>query len=160
MQVVSETASGTLQTAAWVLPVVASAPAIFTVDATGAGQGAVVNQDGTINSPANPAVRGSVVSIYATGEGQTLPAGVTGSVTQSITRTPALPVTVTIGGAPATVQYAGSAPGEIAGLMQVNAVVPAGAPAGAAVAVSVSVGGVASQAGVTLAVEVGKFGNG
>jgi uncharacterized protein (TIGR03437 family) len=63
-----------------------------------------------------------------------------------------LPVTVTIGGIGATVQYAGSAPGEVAGLLQVNAVVPQGVSRGAAVPVTVSVGGIASQAGVTIAV--------
>jgi len=152
MQVWYAAASGTLQTAAWVLPVVASAPGVFTVDATGTGQAAVVNQDGTVNSAANPAVRGSVVSIYATGEGQTAPDGVTGSVAGSNPASPVLPVTVTIGGIDATVQYAGAAPGEVAGLLQVNAVVPAGVAPGAA-AVTLSVGGVPSQAGVVIAVK-------
>jgi hypothetical protein len=49
-------------------------------------------------------------------------------------------------------KYAGSAPESVAGLLQVNAVVPAGVSVGSAVPVAVSVGGVASQAGVTLAV--------
>jgi uncharacterized protein (TIGR03437 family) len=152
MQVVYAAAAGTLQTAAWVLPVAASAPGVFTIDATGTGQAAVLNQDGSVNSPTNPAARGSVISIYATGEGQTSPEGVTGSVTPSNTKAPMLPVTVTIGGIGATVQYAGSAPGEVAGLLQVNAVVPPGVSRGVAVPVTVSVGGIASQAGVTIAV--------
>ncbi|MGO9259065.1 MAG: hypothetical protein ACLQU1_22505 [Bryobacteraceae bacterium] len=152
MQVSYTTASGTYRTPAWVLPVVGTAPGVFSVDATGTGQAAVVNQDGSVNSAANPAARGSVVSIYATGEGQTSPAGVTGSVTQSTTRTPLLPVTVTIGGITAVVQYAGSAPGEVAGLLQVNAVVPQGVEPGSAVPVTVSVGGVASQSGVVIVV--------
>ena len=153
MQVVLAVATGTLQTAAWVLPVAGSAPGVFTVDATGTGPAAVLNQDGSVNSPSNPAARGSVISIYATGEGQTLPAGVTGSVTPSNTSAPVLPVTVTIGGIGATVQYAGSAPGEIAGLLQVNAVVPQGVGPGSVVPVTVSVGGIASQAGVRIAVK-------
>ena len=152
MQVVYAAAAGTLQAAAWVLPVAASAPGVFTIDATGTGQAAVVNQDGSVSSATNPAARGSVISIYATGEGQTSPAGVTGSVTPSNTKAPMLPVTVTIGGIEAAVQYAGSAPGEVAGLLQVNAVVPPGVSRGAAVPVTVSVGGIASQAGVTIAV--------
>jgi uncharacterized protein (TIGR03437 family) len=153
MQMVYAAAAGTLQTAAWVLPVVGSAPGVFTLDATGTGQAAVVNQDGTINSAANPADRGSVISIYATGEGQTSPAGVTGSVTQSNTKTPLLPVTATIGGIGATVQYAGSAPDEVAGLLQVNAVVPQGVGPGSSAPVVVSVGGIATQASVTIAVK-------
>jgi uncharacterized protein (TIGR03437 family) len=60
---------------------------------------------------------------------------------------------VTIGGVPAVVQYAGSAPESIAGLLQVNAVVPQGIATGAAVPVTISVGGVVSQAGVTIAVK-------
>jgi uncharacterized protein (TIGR03437 family) len=153
MQVTYAAAAGTLQTSAWTLPVVAAAPGVFTVDSTGIGQGAIVNQDGTVNSAANPAARGSVVSIYATGEGQTSPAGVTGSVTGSGLKTPLLPVTITIGGIGATVQYAGSAPASVAGLLQVNAVVPPGISAGPAVPVLVTVGKIPSQAGVTIAVK-------
>ena len=151
LQVVYAAASGTLRTASWVLPVAATAPAIFTLDSTGTGQGAVVNQDGTINGPANPAARGSIVSIYATGEGQTSPAGVTGSVTQSNTRTPLASVTVTIGGLPATTQYVGSAPDAVAGLLQINAYVPQGVPPGPAVPVTITIGKIPSPP-VTIAV--------
>jgi uncharacterized protein (TIGR03437 family) len=153
MQVVYETAAGRLQTAGWVLPVAPSAPGVFTLDATGTGPGAVLNQDNSVNGIANPASRRSVISIYVTGEGQTRPAGVTGSVTQSNTTAPSLPVTVKIGGIEATVQYAGSAPDQVAGLLQVNAVVPQGVTPGPAVPVTVSVGGIPSQAGVTIAVQ-------
>jgi uncharacterized protein (TIGR03437 family) len=153
MQVVYVAVTGTLQTAAWTVPVVSSAPGVFTADATGTGQGAVVNQDGSVNSAANPAARGSMISIYATGEGQTSPSGVTGSVSQSAAITPLLPVEATIGGIQATVQYAGSAPGEVAGLLQVNAIVPPGATPGSAVPIVVSVGGVLSQAGATISVQ-------
>jgi uncharacterized protein (TIGR03437 family) len=153
MLVTYAAAAGTVQTAAWVLPVVAAAPGIFTIDATGTGQGAIVNQDGTVNSTSNPAAQGSVISIYATGEGQTSPAGVTGSVTGSVGKMPLLPVKVTIGGADAAVQYQGSAPESVAGLLQVNATVPQGIAPGMAVPVMLSVGGVLSQAGVTIAVK-------
>ena len=106
-----------------------------------------------MNSVANPAGRGSVVSIYATGEGQTSPAEVTGSVTGSTLKTPLQQVTVTIGGIGATVQYAGSAPDSVAGLLQVNAVVPPGVSPGSAAPVLVNVAGTPSQAGVTIAVK-------
>ncbi len=153
MQVTYAAAAGTMQTAPWVLPVVPAAPGIFTTDATGTGQGAIVNQDGTVNSAANPAARGSVISIYATGEGQTSPAGVTGNVTQSNLKKPVLSVAATIGGADAVVQYAGSAPDSVAGLMQVNVVVPQGISANTAAPVYITVGGTQSQAGVTLVVK-------
>lgn len=65
---------------------------------------------------------------------------------------PNLPVTVTIGGQPAQLQYVGGAPGEIAGLMQINAVIPSGIQTGNAVTVVVQVGTASSQPGVTIAV--------
>ncbi len=125
-------------------------PGVFTADGSGRGQAAAVNQDGTRNGSATPARAGSVVSLYATGEGQTLPAGVDGKAAASPLPQPVGPVTVTIGGLPADVRYAGGAPGQIAGVMQVNVAVPDGLAG--AVSVVLSVGGVASQPGVTLAV--------
>jgi uncharacterized protein (TIGR03437 family) len=151
MQLTYTTSVGTLHTASWVIPVVATAPGIFTSDATGTGRAAVVNQDGTVNTAANPAARGSVVSIYATGEGQTSPAGITGSVTKA-SNSPVASVLASIGGVAATVQYAGSAPGDVAGVLQVNAVVPASIASGPQ-AVVLTVGGVASPSGVTIAVK-------
>jgi uncharacterized protein (TIGR03437 family) len=142
MQVTYASAAGTAQPAAWVLPVVGVTPGIFTVDGTGTGQGAIVNQDGTVNSAANPASRGSVISIYMTGQGGASPA-----------LTPPTNVAVTIGGVATTVQYAAQAPGEIAGLTQVNAVVPQGVAVGPTEPVVVGVGGVQSQVGVTVAVK-------
>jgi uncharacterized protein (TIGR03437 family) len=141
---VMQITNGTLKTQAWTLPVAPVAPGMFTVDATGTGQGAIVNQDGTVNSAANPAARGSVVSIYMTGQGGASP-----------TLMGILPtnVAVTFGGIAAVVQYAGQAPGEIAGLTQVNAVVPQGAVAGPAVPLVVGFGGAQSQAAVTIAVK-------
>ncbi len=144
---------GGVASTAWAVPVAASAPAIFTIAGDGVGPGAVLNQDNSVNSAANPAARGSVIQIYATGEGQTTPAGITGSVTQSNTKTPLLPVTVSIGGVNAVVQYAGSAPESVAGLLQVNAVLPQGIATGPAVPIIVSVGGQPSQTGVTIAVK-------
>jgi len=128
-----------------------SAPAIFTVDSSGTGAGAILNEDATLNARNNAAGRNSVVVIYATGEGQTTPSGVDGHVTGTTLRHPTLPVRVTIGGQEAEVLYAGSAPGLVSGVLQVNARVPAGIPSGA-VPVVVAVGGANSQAGVTLAV--------
>ena len=63
---------------------------------------------------------------------------------------PVAPVTVTIGGVAAEVRFAGGASGQIAGVMQVNVVVPGGLSG--AVPVVMTVGGVASQAGVTVVV--------
>src|SRR5205807_764416 len=80
-----------------VLPVVASSPALFTLDSSGRGQAAILNQNGSVNSMANPATRGSIVSLYGTGEGATTPAGVDGSVAGAAAPKPILPVRVKIG---------------------------------------------------------------
>jgi uncharacterized protein (TIGR03437 family) len=127
-----------------------TAPGVFTADRSGRGQAAAVNQDGTQNGAANPAAAGSELSLYATGEGQTLPAGVDGKPAAAPLPQPVAKVTVTIGGVAAEVRYAGGAPGLIAGVMQVNVMVPAGVSGTAPVVLTV--GGVASQSGVTVAV--------
>ena len=100
------------------------------------GQGAILNQNTSVNSAANPANKGDVIVLYVTGEGQTNPAGVTGKITTASPTPPLTPqpvsgaVTVTINGIPATVQFYGEAPGLISGAMQINVVVPPGAVSG------------------------------
>jgi uncharacterized protein (TIGR03437 family) len=49
-------------------------------------------------------------------------------------------VSITIGGVPATVQYAGGVPGQIAGLMQINIQIPGGVQPGGYVPVVLKVG--------------------
>ena len=136
-----------------------TAPGIFTLDASGRGPGAILNQDNTINGVNSPAARGSIVVIYATGEGQTSPTGVTGRIIQPIAadlRKPIAPVSVTIGGQAAEVLYAGSAPGLVSGAFQINVRVP-GTPGPATSPVTmenvvVTVGNASSPTGVTVAV--------
>ena len=135
------------------VPVVSSLPGLFTVDSSGKGQAAVLNENGTLNGAANPAAAGSIVVIYLTGEGQTSPAGDDGALAVGATLPkPQLPVAVTVGGQDAAVLYAGAAPGAVAGLMQINArVSPLVAPSNAT-ALSVKIGDKSSQAGVTIAI--------
>ena len=109
---------------AWDVPLAGASPAIFATGAAGVGQGAVLNQDSSVNGVGNAAARGSVIQIFATGGGQTSPAGQTGSVTGSSGGAPLLQVKVTIGGIDAPLQFAEPAPDAVAGLLQVNAVVP------------------------------------
>ena len=133
------------------LPVTPAAPSIFSADYTGSGQGAILNEDGvTVNSTRSPAARGSIIAIYATGEGQTLPGGIDGRIAGggSLPK-PALPVQVRIDGKPATVRYAGAAPGQVAGLFQVNVEVPAAAASGE-VPLEIQVGTARSQPGITV----------
>lgn len=113
------------QSNSFAVQVVPSAPAIFSL---GAGQGAILNQDNTVNGPGNPAARGSVIQIYGTGEGQTNPPGVNGQIateTAAYLPRPVASVSVTIGGVPATPSYAGAVPQSFAGFFQVNVQIPA-----------------------------------
>jgi uncharacterized protein (TIGR03437 family) len=128
-------------------------PGIFTSNQSGTGQAAALNQDGTPNSEANPAARGSTVSLFATGEGQTTPAGADGRIAGTVLPQPNLAVTAQIGGISAKVSYAGGASGIVAGGFQINVEIPAGVTPGSAVPVVVSVGTVNSRAGVTIAVK-------
>jgi uncharacterized protein (TIGR03437 family) len=126
---------------------------LFTGNANGTGQAAAVNQNGIINSAAHPAAPGSVISLYATGEGATRPGGIDGKPASAPLPVPSTPLIVTIGGQTVTPEYAGGAPGEIAGLMQINVRIPANLAPGTVVPVTVQAPGYAgSQPGVTIAV--------
>ena len=107
--------------------VAASAPGLFTADTTGKGQAAALNEDGSVNSVSRPAPVGSVISLFATGEGQTSPQGVDGKSASARAPKPRLPVSVTVADWPDTqtmsgeqLEYVGGVPGEVAGLMQVR----------------------------------------
>jgi uncharacterized protein (TIGR03437 family) len=134
-----------------------TAPGVFTANSSGTGPGAILNQNGSPNSAANPANRGDTIVVYLTGEGQTSPAGVTGKVTTvssvpPLTPAPLLLVSVLIGGQPANFSFAGEAPGFVSGVMQLNVTVPQSAGSGAQ-SIVVSIGGNPSQSGVTVAIQ-------
>jgi len=141
-----------IQSGAWAVPLAPSAPSIFTANASGVGQGAIVNQDGSINSASNPASRGTAIQIYATGGAQTSPASSTGGVAPTAANL-TLTVGATIGGVAAHVLYAGSAPGEVDGVVQINVMVPQSVTPGAALPVVVTIGGLTSQTGATVAIQ-------
>ncbi len=140
-------------TASLTLPVTASSPAIFTLNSSGRGAGAILNQDSSVNTPTHRAVKGTVIQIYATGEGQTNPPGVDGKVALTAWPKPLLPVTILIGGVKANIEYAGAAPSLVAGVIQINARVPVNVSSGAAVPVVIKIGDKTSPPGVTLAVQ-------
>lgn len=130
------------------IPVAASSPGVFTFDQSGAGQAAAINAvDGTANTAANPVAIGGYISLYITGEGQTTPGGVDGTLGGSTPTHPVLPVSVTVCGIPAVVQYKGGAPGLVAGLTQVNVQIPNGVQPGGYVPVVVQVGDASTIAG-------------
>jgi uncharacterized protein (TIGR03437 family) len=130
------------QSAAIAVPVAASSPAVFVIGAN--QQGAILNQDNSVNGASNPAAVGSFIVIFGTGEGQTDPAGVDGRIAAAVFPKPKLPVSLSIGGIDTPVAYAGAAPSAVAGAFQVNAQIPAGLSPGVAVPVVLKVGNVSS----------------
>jgi uncharacterized protein (TIGR03437 family) len=132
------------------LQVAPSAPAIFTQNASGSGPGLVLNGGTTLNTAANPAAGGSVIALLATGGG-TVMGGATDGALAPGAGNQTQPVLATIGGVTATVGYAGPAPGEVNGVMQVNITAPTGMTG--AQPLVITVGGVASQIGVTVFVK-------
>lgn len=132
--------------------VVATVPGIYTLNQSGTGPGAILNQDLlTVPTPATPAPKGSAVSVYMTGEGVTV--GNADGVIATTLKSPVATVTATVGGVPAQVLYAGTSPGIVNGVIQVNVLIPAGAPSGNAVPIVITVGTASTQAGVTLAIQ-------
>jgi len=136
-----------------ILPVTPASPALFTLDGTGQGQGAVLNQDRTVNSASKPARRGSAITLYGSGFGAWATPIPDGTVMGSELPSPKAPVTVTIGGAAAKVLYAGGAPGMVSGIVQINAEIPANITPGDKVTVVVTVGSQSSPANVTVSVQ-------
>jgi uncharacterized protein (TIGR03437 family) len=135
------------------VPVAWTAPGLSTTNFSGIGQTAPTNEDGSLNSPAQPAAIGSVITLFATGEGQTMPAGIDGKLAgDDPLPSPLLPVTLTIGGYQAAVLYAGGARGQVAGVMQIDAQIPTGIAVGDAVPVVLEVGDVPARAPITIAV--------
>ncbi len=133
----------------------ASQPAIFSRDLSGRGQGHVYvfpsATEQVLADAANPARAGDFMVLYCAGLGQVAPpveagAAVPGDVLRRTTN----PVTVTVGGVSARVDFAGLTPG-FTGLYQVNIVMPQGVRAGDQVPVVLTVGDIASPP-VTIAV--------
>lgn len=93
-------------------------PALFTLDGSGLGAAAVVNQDGSVNSAINPAPRGSIVAVFLTGAGRMSPPLADGAINPLFPPypSPLLPVSSSLG----DVVFDGAAPGMIAGVVQAN----------------------------------------
>jgi len=129
-----------------------TAPGLFTLDQSGQGQAAILNQDNSINTAANPAERGSTVVLWGTGQGLSDPDWAEDVLAPSPLPQPKNKVNVNIGGQWSQIFYAGAAPG-LAGVIQVNVKVPDGIKPGSKVAVLMRIGNATSQAGVTMAVQ-------
>lgn len=140
--------------------VVQAAPGIYSQNQSGTGPGAILNQDNSVNGPSNPAAKNSAVAVYMTGEGLTTPSSIDGALAPldgtGLNKPQLQPVTATVAGIPATVEYAGTAPGIIYGVMQVNVRIPATTPTGPQqVVITFGTGATSfkTQTGITVAVQ-------
>jgi uncharacterized protein (TIGR03437 family) len=142
--------------AAYVLQYAPTEPGIFTAMPDGTGLAAAVQYDAKgnyqgQNSSSNPASPGWYIAFYVTGEGIIPTPAVDGAITASSTVVPLLgPPFVLIDNLPSTVTYFAEADGIVSGVMQVNAMVPAGVHTSRAVSLSLSMNGTGSQSGVTI----------
>ena len=126
-----------------------AAPGIYTLNGSGTADGVILHGNNSPVSAGNPAVAGEQVVFYATGLGATTPSFPTGAAVTQTNRTTAT-VTMTIGGKDAVVTYSGLTVG-LAGLYQINAIVPAGLTGNQEVIVTVG-GQQTSRSGVTMAI--------
>lgn len=136
------------------LPVVATVPGFFTLNQSGTGAAVAYNDDFTLNGPNNPEAKGHTLALFLTGEGQTNPAGITGTINSTPNQNPKpiAGITVTIDGQPTTYSYAGGIEGVVEGIMQLNVLVPASARSGT-VPIVVTIGGNSTQSGVTVSLK-------
>jgi uncharacterized protein (TIGR03437 family) len=135
------------------LDVAALSPGISTLDGSGSGPGAFVNEDGVTNGPESPAAAGSVVVVEVTGLGVTDPANDTQIVTETQQRpAPAARVSATMGGRSCEVLEVAGRAGQVGAILLLRLRIPADADAGDAVPVVLDVEGVASQT-VTVAIQ-------
>jgi uncharacterized protein (TIGR03437 family) len=114
--------SGGKTSAAFTIKIRAAGPGLF---ANAEGQAAALDDDGSSNSSTAPAPGGSVISVFLTGIGPIsapVDDGAAPQENQTISAT--WPVSATIGGVPATVEFAGLAP-LYPGIAQINLRVPA-----------------------------------
>ncbi len=127
--------------AAFTIQVKPSAPGIFLIGSFAA----VVNQDGSVNGNASPAVSGSYVSVYLTGDSALDSNVIDGDPASGVPPSQPPTVSATVNGVPAGVSYAGPAPGYI-GLIQMNLQLPALAPGNYPLVVTID--GQASNSGL------------
>jgi len=134
------------------VPVSAAVPAIFALDESGRGPGAILNADYSVNSASNPVPAGGVIQVFGTGGGAIVGGAMDGALAPGAAGLVTQPVTATIGAVAANVGYAGPAPGLVNGAIQVNLTIPSGLTPGPQLVV-ITVGTAASQKGITVAVK-------
>ncbi len=113
------------------VPLAPTAPGVFSINQNGLGDGAVLHANFTLVTAANPAKRGETVLVFLTGLGAVTPSITDGAVAPvSPLRTTTGPLNVFVGGQlVSSVAFSGLAP-TLAGLYQLNIVIPNGTPPG------------------------------
>ncbi|MGJ5819792.1 hypothetical protein [Paludibaculum fermentans] len=134
------------------MPVAQTAPGIFTTDGSGQGQADAMNQDTSRNSAGNPADRGTTIAVLATGLGQTVPAGSTGTITRDGRKRPILELTAAVDGVEAVVVDTCSVSGQVEGILRVELRIPEDVKPGPDVPVLLRVGAASSPERATIAV--------
>ncbi len=124
-------------------------PALFLVP--GSMSALVLNENGRLNSPSQPARPGESVMLFGSGQGETSPPDVTGRPASAMDARRIEDVSVTIGGAAAEVVSAGLAPG-FAGVFQIEVRIPDDAAGGQETPLSVVIRGESSPAGAVMSV--------
>ena len=135
--------TGSQTTAIFTVPVAPASPGIFTVDFSGKNQAVALNADGTVNSSTNPALRGSTITLFGTGEGTTIPASADGMLQTDTSRIPVASVNVAFNGFISKPASATSTPQDVSGILQIQAVVPTSLIPGQ-VSVALNVSGVST----------------
>lgn len=123
------------------LGLAAASPEIFH-EPNGNAEAVAVNQDGSLNWPTNPATRGSIIELWATGQGMT--------DSETPYARPQLPVSLTIGGVNATIAFAGMIS---PGVLQLNVTIPPDAPTGTAIPLVLTVGSFSSKQATMISVQ-------
>ena len=121
-------------------------PGLFTLNATGFGQLAALNEDNTVNGPGNPLTRGHVIQIFGTGQGAVTSGPADGMLDVGLAPTlvrPQIQIS-TISVPDANILYTGLAPGLI-GVWQIDVLVPTTVTAGGSVPVTISLSSVPSN---------------
>lgn len=133
------------------LPLLSVTPGLFTLNASGLGQGLFINQDGSINSPFRPAPRGSTVLFFAAGLGQTDPPVTGNQIGPAASAKPTQPMWVKLGDLTAPLGTVAPRT-DFPGLFQMAVQVPQDAITGNAVPFQLAAGEQTSQSGVTIAI--------
>ena len=131
--------------------VVPANPGLYTPSGTGKGDASIVRfNDGTVISASNPASPGDILELYGEGYGAATSTSALpdGAVVTGTLPVPAAAIVVLIDGQTVIPTYAGGAPGDVNGVLQVNFVVPQLAPGPHKI--QIKVGSAVSPAGVNL----------